>query len=188
MSGLVKQQVQLGDSATATNNFVLTSAAADGTMKLARGNYGATTQDVMTVNASGQVTLTQGMASMSGGFYETYDASSTACTGAITTATIWGITKLGRVVTLELPTVTGTGVAVPSFTFGLTIPSVYRPANSVYGFCYIRDNNTSQVQPGLIYVGTNGVITVFKNPDQTTNFTVTASAGLLGKSTISWVV
>jgi hypothetical protein len=38
-------KVQLGDSATATNNFVLQTDT-DGTAKLARGNAGATTRDV----------------------------------------------------------------------------------------------------------------------------------------------
>lgn len=55
MSGLLKAQLQLGDSATATQNFTLTSAAADGTMKLARGNSGATTQDILTVDTDGRV-------------------------------------------------------------------------------------------------------------------------------------
>ena len=53
--------VQLGDSGTATQNFTLTAAAADGTMKLARGNAGATTQDVMAVDANGRVTFPQGL-------------------------------------------------------------------------------------------------------------------------------
>lgn len=61
MAGLLKTQIQLGDSATATQNFVITSAAADGSMKLARGNYGATTQDILTVDANGRVTWTQGI-------------------------------------------------------------------------------------------------------------------------------
>ncbi len=61
MSGLLKTHIQLGDSATATQNFTLTSQAADGTMKLARGNFGATTQDVITVDANGRVTWTQGI-------------------------------------------------------------------------------------------------------------------------------
>lgn len=64
MAGLTKTQVQLGDSATATQNFVLTSAAQDGTMKLARGNYGATTQDIMTVDAAGKVVFPQNVVSM----------------------------------------------------------------------------------------------------------------------------
>ncbi len=61
MSGLTKTNVQLGESSTATQNFTLTSAAADGTMKLARGNFGATTQDIITINSSGKVSFPQGI-------------------------------------------------------------------------------------------------------------------------------
>lgn len=64
MAGLIKSQIQLGDSATATQNFVLTSAAQDGTMKLSRGNFGVTTQDLMVVNAAGKVSFPQNTASM----------------------------------------------------------------------------------------------------------------------------
>jgi hypothetical protein len=51
---------QFGDSGTATRNFTLTAEAADGTMKLARGNAGATTQDIMTVDSAGRATFPQG--------------------------------------------------------------------------------------------------------------------------------
>jgi hypothetical protein len=57
MSGIIKSHLQLGDSATAANNFMVTAQAADGTMKIARGNNGATTQDVITVAADGNVQL-----------------------------------------------------------------------------------------------------------------------------------
>jgi hypothetical protein len=50
---------QFGDSGTATNNFTITAEAADGTMKLARGNAGATTQDILTVDAAGKVAFPQ---------------------------------------------------------------------------------------------------------------------------------
>jgi hypothetical protein len=59
MAGVVKTHVQLGDSGTATQNFMLTAQAADGTMKLARGNNGATTQDLITVDSTGNVQLTK---------------------------------------------------------------------------------------------------------------------------------
>jgi len=55
-------KAQLGLSATATQNFTLTAAAADGTMKLARGNAGATTQDILTVDAAGKVAFPAGIA------------------------------------------------------------------------------------------------------------------------------
>ena len=50
---------QLGLSTTPANNFTLDASAADGTMKLARGNAGATTQDIMTVDAAGKVAFPQ---------------------------------------------------------------------------------------------------------------------------------
>lgn len=52
-------KAQLGLSGTPANNFVLDASADNGTMKLARGNAGATTQDVMTVAADGKVTFPQ---------------------------------------------------------------------------------------------------------------------------------
>ena len=59
MAGQVKvNQVQLGDSATATQNFVWQTNV-DGTAKLARGNVGATMQDILTVDAAGKVEFPQ---------------------------------------------------------------------------------------------------------------------------------
>ena len=45
---------QVGASATPANNFTIHASANNGTMKLARGNAGATTQDIMTVDAAGK--------------------------------------------------------------------------------------------------------------------------------------
>ena len=57
MAGTLKvKSLQLGDSATATQNFVL-SENSDGTVKLARGNVGATTQDILTIDAAGVASL-----------------------------------------------------------------------------------------------------------------------------------
>jgi hypothetical protein len=57
MSLLKSNSVQIGQSATATQNFTLSvPSSPDGTIKLARGNSGATTDDVLTVNASGAIT------------------------------------------------------------------------------------------------------------------------------------
>lgn len=59
MSLLKANSVQIGQSATATNNFTLSvPSSPDGTIKLARGNSGATTADILSVNASGAITGT----------------------------------------------------------------------------------------------------------------------------------
>lgn len=61
MSLIKAIKAQLGLSSTATQNFTLTAEAADGTMKLARGNAGATTQDILTVGADGKVAAPVGL-------------------------------------------------------------------------------------------------------------------------------
>lgn len=58
-------KLQVGNSATATQNFVLQTNA-DGTAKMARGNVGSTTQDVLTINASGLVGAPQGYSDVLG--------------------------------------------------------------------------------------------------------------------------
>lgn len=57
MSLLKTIKAQLGLSVTPANNFCLDASADNGTMKLARGNAGATTQDIMTVDAAGTTSL-----------------------------------------------------------------------------------------------------------------------------------
>ena len=55
MSTVVTKNVQVGTSGTATNNFTLYQPASpDGTVRLANGNSGSTT-DLVTVNSSGNV-------------------------------------------------------------------------------------------------------------------------------------
>jgi parallel beta-helix repeat protein len=56
MSLIKANAVQVGQSPTATQNFTLAvPSSPDGTIKLARGNAGATTQDVLSVDASGNI-------------------------------------------------------------------------------------------------------------------------------------
>jgi hypothetical protein len=58
MSLLKANSVQIGQSATGTNNFTLSvPSSPDGTIKLARGNSGATTADILSVSSSGAVTI-----------------------------------------------------------------------------------------------------------------------------------
>jgi hypothetical protein len=58
MSTLKTVNVQVGQSATATNNFTLYQPASpDGTVRLGVGNSGATTADAITVTNAGNATL-----------------------------------------------------------------------------------------------------------------------------------
>lgn len=59
MAGTVKTNiVQLGDSATATQNLTIRTNV-DGTFTIARGNAGATTQDILTIDANGRIATPQ---------------------------------------------------------------------------------------------------------------------------------
>ena len=58
--GSTNSIVQIGNSSTASNNFVLDASAANGTIKLARGNAGSTTQDILLVSADGKITFPGG--------------------------------------------------------------------------------------------------------------------------------
>ena len=56
MSTLKTNNVQVGQSVTATNNFTIYQPASpDGTVRIGVGNSGATTADVITANSSGNV-------------------------------------------------------------------------------------------------------------------------------------
>ena len=66
MSLIKANAVQLGQSGTATQNFTLAvPSSPDGTIKLARGNSGATTQDVLNVSNAGVVSFPQGLGNIS---------------------------------------------------------------------------------------------------------------------------
>lgn len=118
MSGLLKTQVQLGDSATATQNFVLSSAAQDGTMKLSRGNYGATTQDVMVVDATGRVTFPVNTVSMV----------------RLNTANGYGTTNIKIRRFLNIVTNSGTDI---SYTDSATLGSLFTiNTNGIYSIHY----------------------------------------------------
>ena len=66
MSLIKANAVQIGQSGTATQNFTLSvPSSPDGTIKLARGNANATTQDVMNVSNAGVVSFPQGLGNIS---------------------------------------------------------------------------------------------------------------------------
>ena len=66
MSLIKANAVQIGQSPTATQNFTLAvPSSPDGTIKLARGNAGATTQDVLNVSNTGVVSFPQGLGNIS---------------------------------------------------------------------------------------------------------------------------
>jgi hypothetical protein len=122
MSLIKANAVQVGQSPTATQNFTLAvPSAQDGTIKLARGNAGATTQDVLSVDASGNVSFNgknylggfsvdpllnnQGLPLQSGNLYwNTVSNNLWAHNG-----TSWAVTNFNEFTNFMLPSATPVG-------------------------------------------------------------------------------
>lgn len=94
MSLLKAIRHQLGLSGTAANNFTLTAEADNGTMKLARGNAGATSQDLMTVDATGKLAFPAGLQALGN-----YANDGTAATGGIA---VGGLYRNGSVLMIRV--------------------------------------------------------------------------------------
>ena len=108
---------QLGISANAAQNFVLTAAAQDGTMKLARGNNGSTTQDIATIDAAGFLNAIVGL-QKAGSLVQALSDF----TGANQSLSGVGFQKLpgGLILQWGSATTSGGGASV---TFPITFPS-----------------------------------------------------------------
>ena len=121
--------------------------------------------------------------------YDEYTATSAACTGAITTAAIWKLTKVGNVVILTLPSVTGTASTATNFRFGTVIPSKYRPTAAIRACAIIADAGVIQSAVGFVLIdSTSGSIEVYKDLPGSGNFTAALTAGIFGSQTISWTI
>jgi hypothetical protein len=94
--------IQLGDSVTPANNFTLDASADNGTMKLARGNAGATTQDVMTVDADGKVAFPQNVVPVFQGAFASSGVASGNTPLPLTPSVIVGVTQAGAVLTPQV--------------------------------------------------------------------------------------
>lgn len=111
MSELNIIRLQHGQSNTAANNFTTTAEAANGTMKLlARGNPGATTQDILTVNASGVVDAPQGM-TIAGAAGQRMLLTASQATTAGTAIDFTGIPSWAKKVTIIFNSVSTNGSA-----------------------------------------------------------------------------
>lgn len=122
--------------------------------------------------------------------YDEYTAASAACTGAITTAVIWKLVKVGNLVALTLPAITGTATATTYFEYGTVIPAKYRPAANLTFPCLIKDNGSTLAAAGFVYIFSTGAVRVYKDLTAAVNFTNGTDAGF-GQSTgtsVSWSI
>ena len=144
MSTLKANNIQIGQSATASQNFVLAvPATPDGTIKLARGSAGATTQDVLTIGADGKVAFPAG----GGGGLSSAVTASTNTTASSSTLYV-----LTASVTLTLPASpsVGTTVGVANFSNTFT-PVVARNGSNIMGVADDMTLDIKNVALTLVY-------------------------------------
>lgn len=120
---------QFGLSATPANNFTLDASADNGTMKLARGNAGATTQDIMTVSADGKVAFPAGV--LSGLSFASVPSGGVTVPSPITAP---------KRITFNVTLLSNTGTGIPVLRLG-TATGV---ANTGYTSCYANMTHGAQ--------------------------------------------
>jgi hypothetical protein len=190
LSATFTEQIASGifENCTFANNFVFQTSGT--TMTLAAGSTRNTVTDLQVGSIDYvQYTTIADAGTFNNFIAEQYISPSVACTGAITSFASYTLAKNGRVVTLDLPAVSGIATATTSFSFGTVLPARYRPATTDASVqALIIDNSALSAVTGLIVVQTNGTITVYKSADQAGTFTNGVIGGLSTSTTISYIV
>jgi hypothetical protein len=133
MSLIKANAVQVGQSPTATQNFTLAvPSSPDGTIKLARGNAGATTQDVLSVDASGNIN----------GLVKATGSSTTARSLANRFADVVNVKDFGAV---------GDGVTDDTVAIQAAINSI----NLLNGGCVYFPNGNYKITSTITILGAN---------------------------------
>ena len=120
--------------------------------------------------------------------YSEYTAASTACTGAITTAVTWKVTKSGNEVKLTLPATVGTGSAAASFTYGVALPAIYRPTEDTIFPVLVYDNGAHAGLGAMSITASTGVISIYKGSTFTGNFSAGVVDGIVSATSVGWTI
>jgi hypothetical protein len=166
MSLIKANAVQIGQSGTATQNFTLAvPSSPDGTIKLARGNSGATTQDVLSVDASGNINglvKSTGSATARSLANRFSDVVNVLDFGADNTGATDCVTAINDAITFA-KSKGGSVILFPAGTYKLTATSLYN------GFtCHFPIENAD----GLDFVGYGAIL----------SSTPTGGGGILGNA------
>lgn len=157
MSLIKANAVQVGQSPTATQNFTLAvPSSPDGTIKLARGNAGATTQDVISVDALGNVSFagTTGLGNISN--------STAIATGSTTARSL--ANRFADVVNVKDFGAVGDGVANDTSAIQAAInyavpinKPIYFPSGT-----YLYSSITGLNQNNITIIGDGSINTILK--------------------------
>lgn len=85
--------------------------------------------------------------------------------------------RVGDLVTLEIPNFEGSATDAETIAASAAVPSDIRPSATITQLCSVRDGGTVQADPGMLFVSTNGTITLWSGID-TAVFSSSGNAGL----------
>jgi len=110
--------------------------------------------------------------------YEDSGSFSASFTGAASTTVTVLYNRVGKAVTLTLPSNAGlTCSAATSFTSSSVVPSALRPITNANSFSiFVRDGSADQNTPGIFSVGTGGTLTIGKT-NASSSFTGSGGCG-----------
>lgn len=81
MSTLKTSNVQVGQSGTASQNFTITTPS-DGTLRISRGNAGATTEDALVISSTNDLQVGGSLTDGSGRTFRIVDSTGTVVWGS----------------------------------------------------------------------------------------------------------
>jgi hypothetical protein len=175
MSLLKANSVQIGQSTTGTNNFTLSvPSSPDGTIKLARGNSGATTADILSVSSTGAITG----ATINGGAITSGTAQASTSGTAIDFTGIPSWVKRVTVLTSEVSTTGTSNFLCQLGDSGGLETTGYSGAISIFGSSTLS-SITSTGAAGAIILTAGGAADVMHH-----RFTIS----LLNPATNLWVI
>lgn len=179
MSQLTVNTIQLGQSGTPANNFVLTvPSPEDGTIKLSRGNVGSTTQDVISVNAAGEVSFPA-----TGSFGKILQVVQTVITAPTSTTSTSFVNLSGFTASITPSSASNKVLVIATINGGGSSNAFYRLARNGTDTIFLGDAAGSTVQSSATdaYVNTNSFmhcasIVYLDSPSSTSSVTYTITA------------
>jgi hypothetical protein len=117
--------------------------------------------------------------------FEIAESGSAATTGALTGSLNYSIRAAFDLVTLDVGPSVGTVTNVAAITLGVVLPERFRPSATKYGFCLVQLNGALSTTVGIIQVGTDGIINIYRDAAQTP-WGTTANTGFIG-AVVSYV-
>ncbi len=174
---------------TASNTITAAGASADGIVTQVAQTFAGNKLFNGSITVGGNTTSDSNLGTISGVSLSAYFESSFTATftGAFNSGSkTINARRIGRLVTLDFPTIQATSSSLASLSSSAAVPSGLRPLQNIQVPVFVIDNGTVQTVMGYLQVTTGGTIE-FGKTFASNAFTATGTAGPYS-STITYVI